>query len=115
METQINRGDIYFAKLDPVIGSEQGGIRPVLILQQNKGNQTGPTVIAAAITGQANKRPDLPTHIPVECESLEKDSVVLIEQIRTLDKTRLLRYIGTASDETMAAVGKAIQYNMGVE
>ena len=88
--SNIKRGDIYYADLSPVVGSEQGGMRPVLIVQNNVGNRFSPTVIAAAITSQLNKA-KLPTHIEIEARTygLSKDSVVLLEQVRTLDKRRL--------------------------
>ena len=90
MEHKVKRGDIYYADLSPVVGSEQGGIRPVLIVQNDVGNRYSPTVIAAAITSQVNKA-KMPTHISLGARSfgLTKDSVVLMEQIRTLDKKRL--------------------------
>ena len=90
----IKRGEIYYADLSPVVGSEQGGIRPVLIVQNDVGNRHSPTVIAAAITSQKEKA-KLPTHIELSADGcgLAKDSVVLLEQIRTIDKKRLLKYI----------------------
>ena len=86
----IKRGDIFYADLRPVVGSEQGGVRPVIILQNDAGNRYSPTVICAAITSKMNKA-KLPTHVPVDCRKcqLEKDSVILLEQIRTIDKSRL--------------------------
>ena len=97
MERTIKRGDIYYAKLNPVVGSEQGGKhRPVLIISNDKGNKHSTTVIVAAITGKEHAKPNLPTHVIVnDCECLEKDSIILLEQIRTLDKQRLQEYIGT--------------------
>ena len=93
----VKRGDIYYADLSPVVGSEQGGMRPVLIVQNDTGNRHSPTVIAAAITSQMNKA-RLPTHIELEgpAVGLTKDSVVLLEQIRTIDKRRLREHIGHA-------------------
>ena len=104
----ISRGDLFSACLDPVVGSEQGGIRPVLVIQNDVGNRHSPTVIVLAITGQQNKA-RLPTHVPIACEGtgLMKDSVVLAEQIRTLDKRRLRERIGTASAEPASAARRA--------
>ena len=110
----INRGDLFSACLDPVVGSEQGGIRPVLVIQNDVGNRHSPTVIVLAITGQLGKA-RLPTHVPVACEGtgLQKDSVVLAEQIRTLDKRRLRERIGTLRPEVMARVGEALKISLG--
>ena len=110
----ISRGDLYSACLDPVVGSEQGGIRPVLVIQNDVGNRHSPTVIVLAVTGQLNKA-KLPTHVPIACEGtgLVKDSVVLAEQIRTLDKRRLRERIGTLSPEAMARVGEAVKISLG--
>lgn len=84
----INRGDIYYANLSPVLGSEQGGLRPVLILQNNKGNKYSTTIIIAPISSKLTKNP-IPTHVTINCDALEKTSVILLEQIRTIDKIRL--------------------------
>lgn len=113
-DLMINRGDLYSACLDPVVGSEQGGIRPVLIIQNDIGNRYSPTVIVLAITGQVNKA-RLPTHVPVAAEGtgLQKDSVVLAEQVRTLDKRRLREYIGTLRPEVMDRVGEALKISLG--
>ena len=110
----ISRGDLYSACLDPVVGSEQGGIRPVLVIQNDVGNRHSPTVIVLAITGQQNKA-RLPTHVPIACEGtgLMKDSVVLAEQIRTLDKRRLRERIGALRPEVMARVGEALKISLG--
>ena len=110
----ISRGDLYSACLDPVVGSEQGGIRPVLVIQNDVGNRYSPTVIVLAVTGQLNKA-RLPTHVPIECEGtgLVKDSVVLAEQIRTLDKRRLRERIGTLKPEVMARVTEAVKISLG--
>lgn len=110
----IKRGDIYYADLSPVIGSEQGGIRPVLVIQNNIGNKYSPTIIACAITSQLTKA-KLPTHIEVhEGEyGLPKDSVILLEQIRTLDKRRLKEYVGTIDADTILKVDKAILISLG--
>lgn len=110
----IKRGQLYYADLSPVIGSEQGGIRPVLILQNDVGNKFSPTVIAAATTSRLTKA-KLPTHITLEKEKycLPKDSIVLLEQIRTLDKSRLLDYIGELPSETMLQVNNALLISLG--
>jgi mRNA interferase MazF len=110
----ISRGDLYSACLDPVVGSEQGGIRPVLVIQNDIGNRYSPTVIVLAVTGQVNKA-RLPTHVPVACEGtgLQKDSVILAEQIRTLDKRRLREHIGTLRPEVMEQVSEALKISLG--
>ena len=111
----IKRGDIYYADLSPVIGSEQGGIRPVLIIQNDVGNKYSPTVIAAAITSQKEKA-NLPTHIKVEAEDcgLSKDSIVLLEQVRTIDKKRLREKMGTLDIEAMGQVDRALSVSFGL-
>lgn len=112
----VHRGDIYYADLSPVIGSEQGGIRPVLIVQNDVGNKYSPTVIAAAITSQTGKT-RLPTHIKLNAEKcgLAKDSVVLLEQIRTLDKKRLKERMGALDDGAMGKVNEALSISFGLE
>ncbi len=111
----IKRGDIYYADLSPVIGSEQGGLRPVLIVQNDVGNKYSPTVIAAAITSRLGKT-KLPTHIDVYADKvgLQKDSVILLEQIRTIDKKRLKEKMGHLDDGMMAAVNNAISVSFGL-
>lgn len=111
----IRRGDIYYADLSPVVGSEQGGVRPVLILQNDVGNKYSPTVIAAAITSRMGKT-KLPTHIDIYADrvGLQKDSVVLLEQVRTIDKKRLGEKMGHLDNETMAAVNTAITISLGL-
>lgn len=111
----VRRGDIYYADLSPVVGSEQGGVRPVLIVQNDVGNRHSPTVIAAAITSQTNKA-KLPTHISLKQESygLQKDSVILLEQIRTLDKKRLKEKMGHIDDQLMQRVDSAIHISFGL-
>jgi mRNA interferase MazF len=111
----VKRGDIYYADLSPVIGSEQGGIRPVLIVQNDVGNKYSPTVIAAAITSQINKA-KLPTHIEIDAQEygLSKDSVILLEQIRTIDKKRLKEKIGHLDDELMEKVNEALSISFGL-
>lgn len=110
----ITRGEIYYADLSPVIGSEQGGIRPVLIIQNNVGNRHSPTIIASAITSQLTKA-KLPTHIEIRGGSygLAKDSVILLEQIRTLDKRRLKEKAGVLDAQMLKRVDKAILISLG--
>ena len=109
----IRRGDIFYADLSPVIGSEQGGLRPVLIVQNDVGNRYSPTVIAAAITSRMSKA-KLPTHIELpSAYGLAKDSVILLEQIRTLDKRRLKERIGELPPATMVRVNRAILISLG--
>ncbi len=111
----VKRGDIYYADLSPVVGSEQGGMRPVLIIQNDVGNRYSPTVIAAAITSRMGKT-RLPTHIDVYADKvgLTKDSVILLEQVRTLDKKRLGEKMGHLDDEMMTAVNNAIAVSFGL-
>lgn len=114
MTDQIRRGEIYYADLSPVVGSEQGGVRPVLILQNDIGNKYSPTVIVSAITSQLGKA-KLPTHIelPAEKYNLPKNSVALLEQIRTLDKRRLQEKVATLSAEKMKEVNRALLISLG--
>ena len=111
----VKRGDIYYADLSPVVGSEQGGIRPVLVIQNDIGNKYSPTVIAAAITSQINKA-NMPTHIELAAKDygLNKDSVILLEQIRTIDKRRLREKIGRIDDGLMASVNNALSISFGL-
>lgn len=111
----IKRGDIYYADLSPVVGSEQGGTRPVLIVQNDVGNKYSPTVIAAAITSQKYKT-QLPTHIRVHAENcgLQKDSIVLLEQVRTIDKKRLKERMGNLPQAEMARVDHALSVSFGL-
>ena len=111
----IKRGDIYYADLSPVIGSEQGGLRPVLIVQNDVGNKYSPTVIAAAITSKIGKT-KLPTHIDIPSmeAGLAKDSVILLEQVRTIDKKRLKEKMGHLDERTMNSVNSAIQVSFGL-
>ncbi|MBR5485252.1 MAG: type II toxin-antitoxin system PemK/MazF family toxin [Oscillospiraceae bacterium] len=111
----VKRGDIYYADLSPVIGSEQGGVRPVLIVQNDVGNKYSPTVIAAAITSQKEKS-NLPTHIRLDAHhcGLSKDSIVLLEQIRTIDKKRLRERMGTLDNAHMNQVDKALSISFGL-
>ena len=114
MDTNVKRGDIFYADLSPVVGSEQGGCRPVLIVQNDMGNRHSPTVIAAAITSQTGKA-RLPTHIELDASlyGLSKNSVVLLEQIRTLDKRRLKERIGELPLSTMQKVNGALLVSLG--
>ena len=111
----IKRGDIYYADLSPVVGSEQGGMRPVLIIQNDVGNKYSPTVIAAAITSQKEKT-ELPTHIKLNPDAcgLSKDSTVLLEQVRTLDKKRLKEKMGKLEDNDMKDIDKALLVSFGL-
>ena len=112
----VKRGDIYYADLSPVVGSEQGGVRPVLIVQNDIGNKYSPTVIAAAITSQINKA-KMPTHIEISAEEygLNKDSVILLEQVRTIDKRRLREKIGHLDEMLMSRVNNALAISYGLE
>ena len=111
----VRRGDIYYADLSPVVGSEQGGIRPVLIVQNDVGNKFSPTVIAAAITSQKEKA-KLPTHIRVNADDsgLAKDSIVLLEQVRTIDKQRLKEKMGRLDDASMGLIDQALRVSFGL-
>ena len=112
----VKRGEIYYADLSPVVGSEQGGMRPVLIVQNDTGNRHSPTVIAAAITSQTGKA-RLPTHISLSGRAvgLNRDSVILLEQIRTLDKSRLRERMGRLDERTMSAVDSALAVSFGLQ
>ena len=112
----IKRGDIFYADLRPVIGSEQGGIRPVIILQNDAGNRYSPTVICAAITSKMNKA-KLPTHVPLDCRrcELEKDSVILLEQIRTIDKSRLREKVCHLSCSFIHQVDRALRISLSLD
>ena len=113
----VRRREIYYADLSPVVGSEQGGIRPVLIIQNDVGNRHSPTVICAPITSNTNKT-NLPTHISVNPQKgvgLIKDSIILLEQVRTIDKRRLKEKIGIVDEETMEGVNTALLVSMGLQ
>ena len=115
MDNNVKRGDIFYADLSPVVGSEQGGVRPVLIVQNDTGNRHSPTVIAAAITSQMGKA-RLPTHIsvaPTKC-GLPKQSIILLEQVRTLDKRRLREHMGKVDERVMKQVDNAIAVSFGL-
>ena len=109
----VYRGEVYYAELSPVIGSEQGGIRPVLILQNNTGNRHSPTTIIAPITS-VQKKSSLPTHIVIDYDFLESVSVVLLEQIRTIDKKRLKERMGRLDDTSMAEIDTALSISFGL-
>ena len=111
----VKRGDIYYADLSPVIGSEQGGVRPILVVQNDVGNKYSPTIIVAAITSQINKA-RLPTHVEITAQDfgLPKDSVVLMEQIRTIDKKRLREKIGRFDEDMMSKIDKALRVSLGL-
>ena len=109
----IKRGDIFYADLRPVVGSEQGGIRPVIVLQNDAGNKYSPTIICAAITSKMNKA-KLPTHVPIDCNrcELEKDSVILLEQLRTIDKRRLKDKVCHLDDAMLDKVNHALEISL---
>ena len=110
------RGDIYYANLSPVVGSEQGGVRPVLVIQNNSGNRFSPTLIVAAITSQLNKS-KIPTHVTVDNpqnHGLSKDSIILLEQIRTIDKLRMKNYIGQINRKTQRQVNRALKISLNL-
>ena len=111
----VKRGDIYYADLSPVIGSEQGGVRPVLVIQNDVGNKYSPTVIVAAITSQINKA-KMPTHIEISADEygLNKDSVILLEQIRNIDKKRLKEKTGHADEELLNQIGYGLKISLGL-
>lgn len=112
---RFSRGDLYFANLNPVFGSEQGGCRPVLILQNNVGNKFSSTVIVASVSSKPNKKSKLPTHCYIHAvEGLKCPSVVLLEQLRTLDKCRLKRFIGKLDDDCMREVDQALAVSVGL-
>ncbi len=115
MENEVLRGDVFYANLNPVIGSEQGGVRPVLILQNDVGNKYSPTTIVAAITSRI-KKAKLPTHVELNSSqsSLEKDSVILLEQVRTIDKRRLKEKIAHLNEDVMLQIDQALQISLGL-
>ena len=111
----VKKGDLYFADLSLVVGSEQGGVRPVLVVQNDVGNKYSPTIIVAAVTSQINKA-KLPTHVELRASDggLSKNSVVLLEQLRTIDKRRLKEHIGTLSETQMPTVDQALSVSLGI-
>ena len=110
----IRRGEIYYADLNPVKGSEQGGIRPVLVIQNDTGNKHSPTTIVAAITSKEEKA-KLPTHVEVGSCGVERKSLALLEQIRTIDKSRLIKYVGELDGATVKDVNEAISISLGLK
>lgn len=111
----ILRGQIYYADLDPSLGSEQGGIRPVLVIQNDIGNRHSPTLIVAALTGQIYAKHNLPTHLLIPSSvGLKMDSIVLLEQIRTIDRMRLLSYVGKLNDDAMRIVDERLLISLGI-
>ena len=109
----VKKGDLYFADLSPVIGSEQGGVRPVLVVQNNVGNKHSPTVVVVPISSVRKK--DLPVHIQVRCSGLPKNSTVLAEQIRTIDRQRLQKYVGSLDREFMKEIDRILKISIGVK
>ncbi len=109
----MNRGEVYYADLSPVVGSEQGGYRPVLILQNNKGNRYSTTVIVAPISSRMTKN-HLPTHVVIEVEFLEKKSMILLEQIRTIDKKRIDERLGVLTSDVMEEVNQAVKTSLDI-
>lgn len=114
MEAKIMRGEIYYADLDPVVGSEQGGLRPILIIQNNVGNRYSPTTVIVPITSRISKKTKLPTHVPVQCSGLSVNSMALLEQIKTIDKSRLKEKIGRLSLTSMHEIEKALLISVGM-
>jgi mRNA interferase MazF len=114
-DLNVKKGDIFFADLSPVIGSEQGGVRPVLVVQNDVGNKSSPTIIVAAVTSQMNKA-KLPTHVALNAigNGLSKDSVILLEQLRTIDKKRLKERIGALDEELIPNVNEALSVSLGI-
>lgn len=112
MVSEVKKGQIFLADLNPVQGSEQGGVRPVVIIQNNIGNKFSPTVIVAAITGKLKK--DIPTHVKLNSLGLAKESTVLLEQIRTIDKSRLIEKIGKTTDEELKIIEEALRVSVDV-
>ncbi len=109
---EIKRGQVYLANLDPIVGSEQGGIRPVIVIQNNVGNTYSPTIIVAALTSRSKK--DLPTHVKIRFEGMPGESTIMLEQIRTIDRSRLLNFVGTIEPSKMIEVEKAIEISFGL-
>ena len=114
MKKKIMRGELYYADLSPVVGSEQGGLRPVIILQNNIGNKYSPTVIVAAITSRLGKS-NLPTHVRLDSRYLTKESIVLLEQIRTIDESRISEYIGRVTEGEITSIENALLISFGIK
>lgn len=111
----IMRGQIYYADLDPSLGSEQGGVRPVLVIQNDIGNRHSPTIIVAALTGQVYAKHNLPTHLLIPSSvGLKMDSIVLLEQIRTIDRMRILGYVGKLDDDAMKIIDERLLISLGI-
>lgn len=116
MSNKIQRGDMFYADLNPVIGSEQGGVRPVLVIQNNMGNRFSPTVIVAAISGKILEKADLPTHCKIQAYArLKEESLILLEQIRTIDKQRLGDYIGQLGQKDMEQVDRCLAISLDLK
>ena len=113
MKRQIKRGEMYYVNLEPVVGSEQGGIRPVVIVQNDMGNRYSPTIIVVPITTRLNKK-NLPTHTKINNSSLLKESIALMEQIRTIDKSRLIEFIGVLNENEMNRITEALRISIDV-
>ena len=111
---EVKKGEMYYADLSPVVGSEQGGIRPVIILQNDKGNHYSPTTIIASVTSRKKKK-HLPTHIKIKIPNSKRKSVVMLEQVRTIDKSRLLEYIGKLDNGTMQKIDNAVKISFDID
>ena len=111
---EVKKGEMYYADLSPVVGSEQGGIRPVIILQNDKGNRYSPTTIIASATSR-KKKSHLPTHIKIKIPNSKRKSVVMLEQVRTIDKSRLLEYIGKLDNGTMKKIDNAVKISFDID
>lgn len=115
-EVTFKRGEIYIANLNPFVGSEQGGTRPVIVLQNNIGNYFSPTLVVAPLTSKVKEKKKLPTHYIIQNdEELTDESLVLLEQVKTIDKQRVLRYVGRVSDEDMEGIEKALKVSLGMD
>lgn len=113
MDKAIKRGDLVYLNFDPIVGSEQGGPRPAVVVQNDMGNKHAPTVIIAPVTSK-NKKSNLPTHVKLASHVLERNSMVLLEQLKTVDKSRIDSYIGTLSDEEMKMIDKALRISLAI-
>ena len=114
MYGKIKRGEIYYADLDPVVGSEQGGVRPILIVQNNIGNRCSPTTVIVPITSRISNKTNLPTHVPISCVGLDCESQALLEQIKTIDKRQLKERIGEIGKTQMENIEKALLISVGM-
>ena len=113
MDRAVKRGDLVYLNFDPIVGSEQGGPRPAVVVQNDVGNKHAPTVIIAPVTSK-NKKSNLPTHVKLTSQFLERNSMVLLEQVKTIDKSRIESYIGTLTDEEMKMIDKALRISLGM-